>query len=83
MERDPGPTLLTYEEWWKWDAARVKAGKGPTQRRVVTWCTTCQVEASSSKCLHNFPHDWERMCDRVIITYDKKEPYEDGEGPVH
>lgn len=77
--RYTGPTLLTYEEWWAWDRARRQAGKWPSQRRVVRWCTTCAVGIEERYC----PHTFEHVCERVIITYDKKEPYEDGEGPVY
>lgn len=50
MERYTGPTLLTYEEWWKWDSARVKAGKGSSRRRIVPHCVLCK------KNIVTYPH---------------------------
>ena len=50
MERYTGPTLLTYEEWWKWDSARVKAGKGSSRRRIVSHCLLCK------KNIVTYPH---------------------------
>lgn len=71
-----GPTLITYEEWWKWERKRLKAGKVPSKRTFVPHCLYCKQD-------HDFgyPHtctqaegktgvgDPFALCERVKISY--------------
>lgn len=87
--RYTGPTLLTYEEWWKWDSQRVRKGKGSSTRKVVPYCCLCHRN------IHDSPHqcpsregraleDWfTTTCERVMVTTEGRLRYEDGEGPVY
>lgn len=74
VERYTGPTLLTYEEWWKWESKRLRDGKGPSKRRIQKYCTSCRHDIP---CTHSREAYWQNaavpdsIVDRVVISYER------------
>lgn len=79
MAFNDGPTLLTYEEWWKWESKRLKAGKAPSRRSVTKCCNYCKKRFEeyhicakfNNSPLSNNDVDLFGACDQVRISYER------------
>lgn len=77
MERYTGPTLLTYEEWWKWESKRLRDGKVPSRRVASKHCAVCHKPVSGYYDHYCGPQSTTKQLglnqyDKITISYPRK-----------
>lgn len=65
-----GPTRLTFEEWWRWEAKRRAQGKPPSTRRIVhdCLCGKKNVDPQYHRCPTHDAHPVSGLYDRIVVT---------------